>query len=140
MLTSEFQNPQRAEAGSLQDRIAHRVVIDLTLVVGMLAAIDLDDQAVLEADEVEIEAAAAALAGGKWKPSARICRSCSQQAGFLRGQGFAQLTSAFRCGLRDFPTLAALRPVPPHEGEGGREGSCLIPAHAATISGVTSPP
>jgi hypothetical protein len=46
--------PQRAESHSAEDRIAHRVVIDVTS-FGVLAPIVLDDEAVSEADEIQIE-------------------------------------------------------------------------------------
>jgi hypothetical protein len=47
---------QRAEASSSKDGVAHRVMLNLPVVVSVLTPIDLYDQALLEADEVEIEA------------------------------------------------------------------------------------
>ena len=47
---------QRVETSLAEDRITHGIVSDLPLVISVLAAVDLDDQAAPEADEVEVEA------------------------------------------------------------------------------------
>jgi len=47
--------PQGAEAGPAEHRIAHGVMVGLN-VLPMLAAVDLDDQAAFEADEIKVEA------------------------------------------------------------------------------------
>ncbi|HEY3798702.1 MAG TPA: hypothetical protein VGL58_10150 [Caulobacteraceae bacterium] len=85
---------QRTEAGPAQDRIAHGVVVGLS-VFSVLAAIDLDDQALAVADEVQIEALERRLAAEvealrpqhpKLEPETR----------FLRRHGFAELTGTRR--------------------------------------------
>ncbi|HEY2710342.1 MAG TPA: hypothetical protein VGI95_20055 [Caulobacteraceae bacterium] len=47
--------PQRSESSLLQDGVAHRVVSYLPRIIRMMAAVHLDDETSLEADEVEIE-------------------------------------------------------------------------------------
>jgi hypothetical protein len=91
--------PQCAEPSSAQDRIAHRVVIDLSVIVGMLTAIDLYDQAALEADEIKVEAQHRRLAT-EVKPGGAHHSKLEPQLRFLWGQVFPQLTGAFRCGSR----------------------------------------
>ena len=73
--------PQRPKSGPTQDGVAHSVVISLNNIVGMLAAVDLDDEAMLEADKVEIKSQQRRLPaemvsflaqGAKVKPKARF--------------------------------------------------------------------
>jgi hypothetical protein len=84
---------------SPQDRVAHRVMINLTLVVRVLATIDLHDQPALEAYEVEIKAEQRRLTT-KMEAIDTHLSKLLPEARLLRGQGFSQLTGAFRRGSR----------------------------------------
>ena len=88
---------QRAEASSSKDRVAHRVMCDLSIIISMLAAVDLDDQAALETDEIEIEAEQRRLTA-KMEAVGAHHPKLQPETRFLRGQGLPQLAGAFRCG------------------------------------------
>jgi hypothetical protein len=75
-----------------ENRITHGVMISLQ-VFGVLAAVDFDDQAVLEADKVEIEAQQRRLPT-EVKPVSAHLAKLLPEAIFLRRHALAQLTGA----------------------------------------------
>jgi hypothetical protein len=64
-------------------------------VLGVMASVDFYDQAVLEADEVEIEPQQRRLPTEVESISSHLAK-LHPQSDFLRGHDFAQLTSALR--------------------------------------------
>jgi hypothetical protein len=71
-------------------------VIDLPVVISMLTAIHLHDQAPLETDEIEIEPQKRGLSS-EVEPVSAHHPKLQPQARFLWGQGLSQLASVLRC-------------------------------------------
>ncbi len=71
-------------------------MLNLAVVVSVLAPVDLDDQAMPEADKVEIKAEQRRLSAEMEAIGAHLPK-LQPEARFLRGQTFSQLSGAFRC-------------------------------------------
>jgi hypothetical protein len=86
---------QSTEASTQQDRVPHRVMVDLARIVCMLATIQLNDEPLLEADEIEIESKERRLPT-EVKAFGSEQAQLQPKLRFLFRQGFAKFTRSFR--------------------------------------------
>jgi hypothetical protein len=89
----QIPESQRTKPGAAEHRISHRVVVRLD-VLSVLAPVHLDDEAVFEADEIQVKSAQRRLTAEMEAVGAEGPQ-LNPEPGFLRRQAFTKFAGAF---------------------------------------------